>query len=89
MSRSVFYCRCGARLVGSERVGHRCPPGQRLKDLARMGVSLDPAGNLHFDVPGFLRYAGWPDTERNRDVAMLFLEEACAECFPETPVVKQ
>lgn len=30
MSRSAFYCRCGARLVGaSERLDHRCPKPAR------------------------------------------------------------
>ena len=23
--RTVFYCRCGARLIGGDRVGHKCP----------------------------------------------------------------
>lgn len=25
MSRTAFYCRCGARLVGGERITHCCP----------------------------------------------------------------
>lgn len=30
MSRTVFYCRCGARLEGaSARLYHRCPPAAR------------------------------------------------------------
>lgn len=35
MSRSVFYCRCGARLVGaSERFAHDCASPGRLPPLS-------------------------------------------------------
>ena len=90
VSRTAFYCRCGERLEGaSARLSHRCPTGAA-QPIGPPGLGLYLEGeDLHFDVPEFLRYVGWTDTEENRDKAMYVLKEVAQEILPGVPVVEQ
>jgi hypothetical protein len=55
--------------------------------MGEMGITIED-GDMHFDVPKFLRYNRWPDTPENRDTACEAMREAAAVLFPGTPVVE-
>lgn len=60
---------------------HRLPgaPGYLLRD---------DGGNLHIDVPAFLREMNVVDTPENRDEAMRVCAEVARELFPTTEVIE-
>lgn len=89
MSRTAFYCRCGERLQGAARLSHRCKPAD-VTPLGPSGCGLYVQGeDVHFDVPEFLHFAGWPDTPANRDEAVKILADVVRKALPGVPVIEQ
>ncbi len=64
----------------------RTPPRWRHPD-GYMWEGID--GALHFDVPRFLRVAGYTDTPANRDTAAEVLAQLARELWPRVQVSEQ
>ncbi len=51
-------------------------------------IWLDPQGNLHIDIPTFLRHVGLPDSPATREIALQATLKAVREVLPEASVPK-
>lgn len=75
MSRSVFYCACGARLEGGDRLRHRCPRCSRCQTVLRHFVPPDECEM----TAGYYLASAWPQYANPGEI---YICDACMWADP-------